>query len=67
MLRASVVLFWLALSLMGTQSSTPSFEVASVKRAADPPHGSNGHGATGFDVSSDPAFVRYSGVSLEWL
>jgi uncharacterized protein (TIGR03435 family) len=55
----------LTLSLIGDQ--TPSFEVASVKRAADPPHGSNGHGATGFDVSSDPAFVRYSGVSLKWL
>jgi uncharacterized protein (TIGR03435 family) len=67
MLRASVVLSWLALSLMGAQSSTPSFEVASVKRAADPPHGSNGHGATGFSVSSDAAFVRYSGVSLQWL
>jgi uncharacterized protein (TIGR03435 family) len=67
MLRTSVVLAWFALSLMGAQSSMPSFEVASVKRAGDPPRGSNGHGATGFDVSSDPAFVRYSGVSLKWL
>ena len=73
MLRAGVIMSWFALSLtaaqsnMAAQSKTPAFEVVSVKRAPEILPGSNGHGSTGFGVSSDAAFVRYSGVSLQWL
>jgi uncharacterized protein (TIGR03435 family) len=54
-------------SITRAQSGPIDFEAASVKLSPQVLSSGNGHGTTGVSVWSDPAMLRYSGVSLKWL